>query len=128
MVPNISAQVPAPSYISRSPAVSNASKTDAAPITEVAQTARKEDQTVHEPEKSVDKAADLTKAVNHLNDYIQSFRRDLYFSVDEGSGQVVVKVVDTQTKEVIRQIPSEEALAMARGLEKYNGMLLRAQA
>ncbi|MEQ6341985.1 MAG: flagellar protein FlaG [Gammaproteobacteria bacterium] len=128
MVSNISTQVPAPSFISRLPVASNVSKTDAVNITGAVQITRQDDKTVHEPEKSVDNTDDLNKAVSHLNDYIQSFRRDLHFSIDDGSGQVVVKVVDTQTKEVIRQIPSEDALAMARGLEKSNGMLLRAQA
>ena len=78
-------------------------------------------------EKDVNNA-DITKAVSYLNDYIQNFRRDLKFSVDEDSGRVVVKVIDSETNEVIRQIPSEEALTLSRRLEQASGFLLRAQA
>jgi flagellar protein FlaG len=48
----------------------------------------------------------------------------LEFSVDDESGRTVVKVVDAQTKELIRQIPSEEVLAVARNLERIKGFLL----
>ena len=69
---------------------------------------------------------ELDYAVSRLNEYIQNSRRDLYFSVDEGSGRVVVKVIDSETREVIRQIPSEEVIALAQdlGLKESAGMLL----
>lgn len=53
-------------------------------------------------------------AVRQMNDYIQTVNRDLSFSVDELSGKTVIKVIDAETKEVIRQIPPEEILALAR--------------
>lgn len=59
---------------------------------------------------------ELDYAVNKLNEYIQNSRRDLHFSVDKDSGRVVVKVIDSETREVIRQIPSEEVIALAHGL------------
>ena len=43
-------------------------------------------------------------------------QRDMDFSVDDKTGRFVVKVIDSQTKEVIRQIPSEEMLAISRHL------------
>jgi flagellar protein FlaG len=43
-------------------------------------------------------------------------QRALLFSVDKGSGTVVVKIIDTESKQVIRQIPTEEALRMAQDL------------
>ncbi len=43
--------------------------------------------------------------------------RSLQFSVDDGSGQVVVKVVDETTGEVIRQIPNEEFLRIAKSIQ-----------
>ena len=69
-------------------------------------------------------------AVNKLNEYIQHSRRDLHFSVDNDSGRVVVKVIDSETREVIRQIPSEEVVALARGadLQESVGALLNKQA
>lgn len=61
----------------------------------------------------------LVAAVEHLNTNIQSLNRNLEFSIDEGSGAMVVKVVDADTKEVIRQIPREEVLALAQHLKEY---------
>jgi len=53
-------------------------------------------------------------AVRNLNDFVQKSRRELNFSVDDQTGRTVVKVIDRETKEVIRQIPAEEVLAAAR--------------
>jgi len=59
----------------------------------------------------------VQKAIAHLNDYVQSVQRDLEFSMDEGTGATVVRVVDRTTKTVIRQIPSDVALRLARNLK-----------
>lgn len=59
----------------------------------------------------------VQEAVAKLNDYIQSVQRDLEFNMDEVSGRVVVKVVDRNTNEVVRQIPDEVALQLARDLQ-----------
>jgi flagellar protein FlaG len=61
----------------------------------------------------------LEVAVRQLNDYLQTLRRDLQFSVDEHSGREVVRVIDPASGEVIRQIPAEEVLAVARALGEY---------
>jgi len=63
---------------------------------------------------------EINKAVSEINLHVQSLNRDLQFSVDEelgGLGRTVVKVLDSETKEVIRQIPSEEVLKIARQLK-----------
>jgi flagellar protein FlaG len=70
----------------------------------------------------------LDNAVKQLNDYIQSVRRDLQFSIDKDSGRTVIKVVDSQTKEVIRQYPAEEVLKAAKELSTGNGLLIRVKA
>jgi flagellar protein FlaG len=58
----------------------------------------------------------LEKVVSQLNAYIQNTQRDVDFSVDDATGRVVVKVIDSESEEVIRQIPSEEMLAISRHL------------
>ena len=58
----------------------------------------------------------LKKAVDDLNDFIQNTHRDLQFSIDQDSGATVVKVIDSKTEKVIRQIPNEETLKLARSL------------
>ena len=57
-------------------------------------------------------------AVRRLNEYVQETQRDLRFSIDEETGRTVVRVVDSATQEVIRQIPPEEVLALARELAR----------
>lgn len=63
-------------------------------------------------------AEELGEAVENINQFVNSQGRTLNFSVDEESGKPVVKVVDFETKEVIRQIPSEEVLTMAKAIKR----------
>lgn len=70
----------------------------------------------------------LADAVKKANQTIQLLRSNLQFSVDEETGIDVVKFIDTQTKEVIRQIPSEEMLSIAHRLDELTGMLIRDKA
>jgi flagellar protein FlaG len=70
---------------------------------------------------------DLDRALRRLNDTMVAAQRNLSFRIDKDSGRTVITVVDANTKEVVRQIPSEEVLAVSRALEG-SGMLLDAQA
>ena len=66
-----------------------------------------------------------------LNDYVQTIRRRLEFRVDDTTNRTVVTVIDQETQEVIRQIPSETALKLARELSDFqarSGSLLDDQA
>ncbi|MBI3344680.1 MAG: flagellar protein FlaG [Gammaproteobacteria bacterium] len=74
------------------------------------------------------RTTEIGKAVSAINSYIQTLRRDLHFTIDEETDRTIIRVVDSETQEVIRQIPSEEVLALARSLEKSQGIILRAQA
>jgi flagellar protein FlaG len=48
--------------------------------------------------------------------------------VDQQSGKTMVRVVDTATDQLIRQIPSEVAIAISHSLEKLQGLLVRQHA
>lgn len=72
--------------------------------------------------------ADVKEAVNRLNQYVQTLRRDLQFRVDEDTDRVIVTVTDSETHEVIRQIPAEEVLAVAKSLETMQGVLMDTKA
>lgn len=63
-----------------------------------------------------DESARVEQAVSKLNDYVQSLQRDLRFSVDDSTGQAVVRVIDRSTDQVVRQIPNDVALRLARNL------------
>lgn len=63
-------------------------------------------------------AASVEKAAARMEEYARSIGRSLQFRVDENSGRVVVSVRDPSTGELIRQIPSEDALRVAQDLGK----------
>ncbi len=71
---------------------------------------------------------ELQEAVASVESFTQNIRRDLKFSLDDESGKVVVKVTDSKTGEVIRQMPSEEALRLAQRLEEARSLLFKAEA
>lgn len=67
---------------------------------------------------SEEQAVALKEAITRLNEYVQSVQRDLQFNLDETSGKTVIKVLDRNTQEVIRQIPDELVLKLARNLHQ----------
>jgi flagellar protein FlaG len=74
-------------------------------------------------------AEQLKQAVENINRAMRLSGRDLEFSLDTEASRVVVKMTDSETGEVIRQIPSEETLAISRSIGEFQqGLLLRQQA
>jgi len=71
---------------------------------------------------------ELGNVVADLNKVAQANAQGVRFSVDEDTGRTVVKVVDTQTDTVLRQIPSIEALKLWRSIEQMQGVMLRDKA
>lgn len=71
-------------------------------------------------------AKQVKSAVEKLNDFVKTTSSsDVQFTVDDESGIRVIKVVDPETKEVIRQMPSKEAVEIAKALGKLQGMLIK---
>ncbi len=74
-------------------------------------------------------AAELNTAVAALNQAMAQSKQSLEFSVDTDTNKTVVKMVDTSTGELIRQFPSEAALAISREIEQFQqGLLLKQKA
>lgn len=69
----------------------------------------------------------VAKTASELNTKMQSIERDLQFNVDETNGDTIITVLDTQTKEVVRQIPTEEVLAIRENIESLKGILFSAE-
>lgn len=70
----------------------------------------------------------MTKAVDDINKSIKNLAGNLEFSIDDNGKKVIVKVVDQQTKQVLTQIPSQEAIDISRSLDKLQGLLIHHQA
>lgn len=74
-------------------------------------------------------AEELKNAVATLNKAMQQSNQNLEFSVDTDTHKVVVRMVDTSTGQLIRQYPTEETLAISRGIEQFQqGLLLKQKA
>lgn len=66
---------------------------------------------------------ELKKAVNEINDAFKSVNIARQFVIDKETDQVVVKILDTEKNEVIRQIPSEDALRISKNIKEMLGLL-----
>lgn len=63
-------------------------------------------------------------AVSEINQALKTLATSLKFEVDDESGQTLVKVIDQDSGEVLRQIPSEATVRIARSLDKMIGHLV----
>jgi flagellar protein FlaG len=70
----------------------------------------------------------LQESVEKINEFIGPYVTSLQFSMEKELGKIVVKVMDTETKEVIKQFPSEDILSLARALGKVAGLFVRQEA
>ena len=70
----------------------------------------------------------VESAVASMQESTQAMQRNLAFSIDDSTGRMVVKVTDSASGEVIRQMPTEEALRLAESLDEMRSLLFKAQA
>ncbi|AJQ54268.1 TPA: flagellar protein FlaG [Aeromonas hydrophila] len=61
--------------------------------------------------------ADIENEVQKLQEFSKLQGWTVNFSVEKDLDQVVIKVVDAETKSMIRQIPSEELLAISKRIK-----------
>lgn len=72
----------------------------------------------------------VRRAIELSNRTLPTNASELTFEFDEAAGRVVVRLVDRSTREVLRQIPTEQVLAIARALQErlLRGAIVRADA
>lgn len=73
-------------------------------------------------EQAAKNAEIVRQAVSEVNQFVQQIKTNLQFSVDEASGRSVITVVDSETGDVIRQIPAKEILAVANSLRELSAL------
>ena len=112
---------PAPAFVDKKVADPAPVNTDAQSVIETAVPAVGESQ----PAPTL---AQVTQAINSINQAMSAMSSDIQFSVDEDSNKTIIKIVDQKTKEVLRQIPSAEALAIAKALDQAQGLLIKQKA
>lgn len=72
--------------------------------------------------------ADVKDAVQVLNTFASSMTTSLNFTLDKDTGATIIKVIDRDTNKLIRQIPTEDAVALAKSLHKMQGLLINDKA
>ena len=70
----------------------------------------------------------MQAAAQQIQGYLRQSGRNLNVSVDESTGYYVAKVVNPETGEVVRSLPSEETLRIARSIDQMRGMLVNQRA
>ena len=70
------------------------------------------------------RAEDLRRTTDELTRLINVIAPELQFSVDSSSGRTVMKLADGATREILFQFPSETALRVSRGIERFQKGLL----
>ena len=70
----------------------------------------------------------FAQAVKTINATLKNLNQNVEFTIDEDSQRTVVKVIDQETKQVLRQMPSQEALDIASALDRLQGLLIRQEA
>ncbi len=70
----------------------------------------------------------IRQAVQDIQGAVDNLAHNLRFSIDEDTGKTIIKVVDAHTDEIIRQFPTEEAIEIARTLDKVQGLLFNDKA
>lgn len=74
------------------------------------------------------RAKEVRQAVESLNRVIASSQQSIHFTMDEEDGKIVVKVLDSETQKVLRQIPNSEAIAISKNLARLQGLLFSERA
>lgn len=59
--------------------------------------------------------------IDEVNKIPENAQRNLQFKIDDATSQVVMTIIDKATGDVIKQLPSEEALALAKRLQEAEG-------
>lgn len=70
----------------------------------------------------------VANAARTVERFVKQAAQSLEFSIDRDTDKTVVKLIDSETKQVIRQIPSTEMLAIAKALDKFQGLFVERKA
>ncbi len=67
---------------------------------------------------------DISGIVERLNNGVREMHERLSFSYHEKTGRIIVKVLDPNTDEVIREIPSKDAIKLLEHIQDFLGMII----
>ncbi|MFJ4145726.1 flagellar protein FlaG [Pseudomonas sp. NPDC089734] len=115
-----------PAAQSASPATATDKPVETPSVERVAATAESSSPDLHKDDSREEEK--VKAAAEDIQKFFQSVRRNLEFSIDEDSGKVIVKVIASDSGEVVRQIPNAEILKLADSLSDAHSLLFHARA
>lgn len=77
-----------------------------------------------EERRTVVSEKEVQKLARDLDDALRPFNTELSFTVDKETEKMVIKIVDSETQEIVRQIPAEDALRLASRIKQLLGLLV----
>lgn len=78
----------------------------------------------HDNERNKRNQGNVKKAAEEINKRFDSSNKTFRFFVDEKTGQVVIKIINKDTNEVIKEIPSAELLDLQAKIEEMVGLII----
>jgi flagellar protein FlaG len=108
-------QAPAPELVSKS-------------VSEAAKAAAQSKADVDIEKYAQQSRAVMERAAQQIQGYLRESGRELAVTVDESTGYYVARVTNPETGEVVRSLPSEETLRIARSIDQMRGMLVNQKA
>lgn len=99
----------------------------AKPVTTSTETTAKPEMTLKNPREQLhhldEMRRSLSEAISQVNEQLRRQDQNLNFSIDKASGRTVITVKNTQSGEIVRQIPDEAVLRVGHNLEQLKGLL-----
>lgn len=76
------------------------------------------------PKEKMNTKDDLQKVTTEANEALEVVNTQLVFQVHEGTGRPLIRLVESATQEVIREIPSEKMLDVLAGIWEWAGLIV----
>jgi len=86
--------------------------------------AKEEEKVVNNDDLKKQENIDVSKAMERVAGTAKLFNRKIRLEVDEESNMVIVKIIDSETDKVIRQVPPEELVKLSRNATDLKGFLI----
>jgi len=106
------------------PAVATGQAREQAPLKPVAPAATPTTQASAAPPPQEASPGEVAQAIKESNRAMTALSTAVQFFLDPDSKTMVVRIVDTATDEVLRQVPAQEMMDIARALDRVKGLLL----
>lgn len=75
----------------------------------------------HMQQETMQQASPEELTSDGMDSFVEMAQRQIQFAVDAETRRTIIKIIDPQTKEVVRQIPPDEVLRISRMISRFVG-------